>query len=159
MAWLFSSKLRGLNYRRELLPNQSWVIWRPTGMFDETEADWLHPFPLHCKKKKKKENNWLPSCGRANKIKESSRGLSLANKIGKKLKYNMDLQQKHGGKKNMHFDVDLHSGSRAREDSRWRPFPAQLAFLCHTCETPAHKPPSAWNSEAWHHHPEAAIAE
>lgn len=33
--------------------------------------------------------------------------------------------------------TELHSGSRAREDSRWRPFPARLAFLCHTCETPA----------------------
>lgn len=32
-------------------------------------------------------------------------------------------QKKHA------FDVDLHSGSRAGEDSRWHPVPARLAFL------------------------------
>lgn len=117
--------------RRELLPNQSWIICRSTGMFDETEADWLHPFPLHCKKKKKKEKQLLPSCGRANKIKESC-GLSLANnKDRQKIEIRRGFTTKTW-EKNMHFDVDLHSTSRAREDSCWRPVPARLAFLCHT---------------------------
>lgn len=105
MAWLFSSKRCGLNYRQELLPNQSWIIWRPTGMFDETEADWMHPFPLHCKKKKKrKKTTRLPSCGQANKIKESPCGLSLAKQQRSAKNWNtMWIYNKNMGKKNMHL--------------------------------------------------------
>lgn len=116
-------------------------------------------------KKKKKKTTRVPSCGRADKIKESSCGLSLANKDRQKNWNTMWIYNKNMGK-NMHFDVDLHSGSCAGEDSGGGPFPAQLAFLCHTCETPAscqvtpaNKPPSAWTGEAWRRHPEAAVAE
>lgn len=118
------------------------------------------------RKKKKKKTTRLPSCGWANEVKESSCGLSLAkNKDRQKIEKQRGFTTKTW-EKNMHFDVDLHSGGRARADSPWRPIPARLTFLCHTCETPAsyqmtpaNNPPSAWNSKAWQHHPEAAIAE
>lgn len=104
----------------------NWNVW--------WNRSWLVASVSFALQEKKEESS---AGGRANKIKESSCGVSLANNEDRqKIEIQRGFTTKTWGK-NMHFDMDLHSGSRAHEDICWRPFPARLAFLCHTCETPA----------------------
>lgn len=120
--------------RQELLPNQSWIIWRPTGMFDETEADWLHPFL--CIARKTKQNSAPPPLRPSftlKKIKQSSCGFGLAQHKDRQNKWTyVDLQKKK--KKNV--------GKRVL---KWI-FTADVVLVrtdvgglasCHACKTPA----------------------
>lgn len=129
-----------------LAPN--WNVW--------WNRSWLvASVSFALQKKRKKERNQLCFPPVANKIKESSCGLSLANKDRQKLKY-VNLQQNHG--KKTCILTWICTAEAVVDVLSQHGLPSSVTPASYRM-TPATKAPSAWNSEARHHHPEAAIAQ
>lgn len=77
----------------------NWNVWWNRSWLDASVS-----FALQEKKKERKKTTRLPSCGQANKIKESPCGLSLAKQQRSAKNWNtMWIYNKNMGKKNMHL--------------------------------------------------------
>lgn len=130
----------------------NWNVW--------WNRSWLVASVSFALQEKKEESS---ACGRANKIKESSCGVSLANNEDRqKTEIQRGFTTKTWGKKHAFWH-----GSAQRKPCWWGHLLTSfsstaclpLSHLWNTSFLSANTPPSAWNSEAWHHHPEAALAE